>query len=105
MFGKDKHSVRIVGQADNTHIAVQPHLDGQDILIEDTAVGRRLATTLAAATSNTVTRVQIAGETWLVVPHNQDVDQLLCGLIDALISVRYAHPTLVQLPLFTGGSP
>ena len=36
--------------------------------------------------------------------HNRDVDALLVELIDLFISVRYAHPALVQLELALGQS-
>ena len=36
---------------------------------------------------------------WVVLSHSHELDRLIMELIDALISIRYAHPTLVQLPL------
>ena len=40
------------------------------------------------------------------IPHTPEIDRLLTELIDLFISIRYAHPTLVQLELAldeTGG--
>jgi len=34
-----------------------------------------------------------------VVVHDEEVDRLLVELIDVLVSIRYAHPTMVQLRL------
>jgi len=33
------------------------------------------------------------------IPHDHEVDRLLMELTDLFISIRYAHPTLVQLEL------
>ena len=33
------------------------------------------------------------------MPHDHQVDELLMELTDVFISIRYAHPTLVQLQL------
>ncbi len=33
------------------------------------------------------------------IPHSPEVDRLLTELTDLFISIRYAHPTLVQLEL------
>jgi hypothetical protein len=35
---------------------------------------------------------------WRIV-HNRKVDDLLVELIDLLISIRYAHPAIVQLEM------
>ena len=35
---------------------------------------------------------------WRIV-HNRQVDELLVDLIDLLISIRYAHPAMVQLEM------
>jgi hypothetical protein len=34
---------------------------------------------------------------FLRIPHTLQADRLLVELVDLLISIRYAHPTLVQL--------
>ncbi len=33
------------------------------------------------------------------IVHDEELDRLLIGLIDLLITIRYEHPTMVQLPL------
>ena len=85
-----------LGCLDGTEVGVQPTLDGQDILIEHSNLGQRLACLLAMGQTDIVRR----GETpYWRVHHSQEIDRLLVELIDLLISIRYAHPTLVQLEL------
>lgn len=77
-------------------VGVQPTLDGQDILIEHGDLGQRLACLLACGKAAIARRED--GTYWRIA-HNRQVDGLLVELIDLLISIRYAHPTLVQLEL------
>lgn len=77
-------------------VGVLHTLPGQDILIPDSAVGRRLARLLHAQAASTVRR---GNSTFLSIPHSPEVDVLLVELIDLFISIRYAHPSLVQLEL------
>ncbi len=90
---KELHRLGDVGGAE---VGVQPTLDGQDILIGHCDVGQRLACLLAMSKMEIVRR----GDTlfWRV-PHSHEVDRLLMDLTDLFISIRYAHPTLVQLEL------
>ena len=39
------------------------------------------------------------GDIRMEIPHTDEVDQLIMTLIDLLITARYEHPTMVQLPL------
>ena len=77
-------------------VGVLHTLPGQDILIQDGEVGRRLAALLDPEATAMIQR----GRTrFLRVPHNRDVDALLVELVDLFISMRYAHPSLVQLEM------
>ena len=85
-----------LGQPDGTEVVVQHTLDGQDILIERTDTGMRLARLLGAGAVESVRQ----GDTiYWRIPHTPEVDRLLVELTDLFISIRYAHPTLVQLEL------
>ena len=85
-----------LGNLDGAEVGVVPTLDGQDILIEHGDMGQRLACLLAMGQTDIVRQ----GETpYWRVHHTQEIDRLLVELIDLLISIRYAHPTLVQLEL------
>ena len=85
-----------LGNLDGAGVGVVPTLDGQDILIEHGDMGQRLACLLAMGQTDIVRR----GETpYWRVPHSQEIERLLVEHIDLLISIRYAHPTLVQLEL------
>jgi hypothetical protein len=81
---------------DDTEVGVQPTLDGQDILIQHSDLGQRLACLLACGN----TEIARQGELlfWRV-HHSPEVDRLLVELTDLFISIRYVHPTLVQLEL------
>jgi hypothetical protein len=43
--------------------------------------------------------VRREGTCYWRIPHDRQVDNLLVQLVDLLISIRYAHPTLVQMEL------
>jgi hypothetical protein len=85
-----------LGRLDGVKVGVLPTLAGQDILIEHSNTGQRLACLLAMGQTDILRR----GEAyyWRIV-HNWQVDELIVELIDLLISIRYAHPALVQLEL------
>jgi len=42
------------------------------------------------------------GRRWALVEHDENFDEFLRGLIDLLITLRYRHPTMVQLELQIG---
>ena len=86
----------VLGHLDGAEVGVQPTLDGQDILIQQSEIGRNLANLLALAD---VQFVQQGDASHWRIPHNHEVDGLLMELTDLFISIRYAHPTLVQLEL------
>ena len=85
-----------LGEIAGIKLGVQPTLDGQDILIEHSDPGQRLACLLGFGKAHIIRRED--GRYWRIV-HDRRVDSLLVELIDLLISIRYAHPTLVQLEL------
>ena len=81
---------------DRAEAGVRLTLEGQDILIQQSEMGRNLANLLAVAD---VQFVQRGSTSYWRIPHNHEVDRLLMQLTDLFISIRYAHPTLVQLEL------
>ena len=85
-----------LGLLDSVEVGVQPTLDGQDILIRHSDIGQRFACLLAFGQADIIRR---EGVSYWRVTHNRQVDGLMVELIDLLISIRYAHPTLVQLEL------
>ena len=85
-----------LGHLDGIEVGVQPTLDGQDIWIEHSNIGQRLACLLAMGQTDIVRR---EGAYFWRIAHNRQVDDLIVELIDLLISIRYTHPTLVQLEL------
>jgi hypothetical protein len=85
-----------LGEVSGAEVGVQPTLDGQDIFIQHSDVGQRLACLLAMGQTKIVRRGEAL---YWRVHHSQEVDRLLVEIIDLFISIRYAHPTLVQLEL------
>jgi hypothetical protein len=85
-----------LGHLASTAVGVQPTLGGQDILIQHSAVGQRLACLLAPVAAE-IDRLD--GILYWRIPHIQEADHLLTELIDLFIATRYSHPTLVQLEL------
>ena len=85
-----------LGQLDGNEVGVQSAHDGQDILIRHSDIGQSLACLLGFGKAEIVRQ----GEAyyWRIV-HNRQVDELLVELIDLLISIRYAHPAMVQLEM------
>ena len=92
----DDNEYFALGHLDGIEVGVQPTLDGQDIWIEHNNIGQRLACLLAMGHTDIVGR---EGAYFWRTAHSQQVDDLMVELIDLLISIRYAHPTLVQLEL------
>ena len=82
-----------------SEVGVQHTPVGQDVLIQHTDIGQRLARLLQPEAARTM----LQGQTvfWRI-PHSREVDALLVELIDLFISIRYAHPALVQLELAPG---
>ena len=85
-----------LGHLDGAEVGVQSTLDGQDILIRQSDIGQSLACLLGFGKADIVR--QEDAYYWRIV-HNRQVDDLLVELIDLLISIRYAHPAMVQLEM------
>ncbi len=88
-----------LGHLDDATVGVQHTLNGQDILIEHGDLGQRLACLLAFGKADIV---RLDDRTCWRIPHNRQVDDLLVELIDLLITIRYAHPAMVQLEMVLG---
>jgi hypothetical protein len=91
-----QQSYYVLGHLDGAEVGVQPTPDGQDILIRQSDLGQRLACLLASGKADIVRRE--SAYYWRIV-HDRQVDDLLVELIDLLISIRYAHPAMVQLKM------
>jgi hypothetical protein len=87
------HCLGCIGSAE---VGVQPTLTGQEILIQHSDLGQRLACLLATGKAEVVRREDVL---YWRIPHDREVDKLLMQLTDLFITIRYAHPTLVQLEL------
>ena len=82
-----------------SEVGVQHTPGGQDLLVQHTDIGQRLARLLQPEAARTMLRGQTV---FWRIPHSREVDALLVELIDLFISIRYAHPALVQLELALG---
>jgi hypothetical protein len=85
-----------LGYVNGTEVSVRSTPDGQDILIQQSDIGQRLACLLRFGKADIVRQAE--AHYWRIV-HNRQVDELLVELIDLLISIRYAHPAMVQLEM------
>ena len=85
-----------LGHVCGAEVGVQSALNSQDILIRQSDIGQSLACLLGFGKADIVRQ----GEAyyWRIV-HDRPVDDLLVELIDLLISIRYAHPAMVQLEM------
>ena len=89
---------QLLGHVTDTEVGVQPTLDGQDLIVQHNEVGHRLACLLGPGTANAQV-FRRGDDLYWRIPHTQRVDRLLIELADLFISIRYAHPNLVQLEL------
>ena len=89
-------SYRVLSHLDSTEVGVQPTLNGQDILIQQSDLGQRLACLLAFGKADIVRR---DGAYYWRIAHDRQVDDLLVELIDLFITIRYAHPAMVQMEM------
>jgi len=89
-------SYRVLSHLDSTEVGVQPTLNGQDILIRQSDLGQRLACLLAFGKADIVRR---DGAYYWRIAHDRQVDDLLVELIDLFITIRYAHPAMVQMEM------
>jgi hypothetical protein len=93
MQAKSYHPLGLLGGSD---VGVQSTADGQDILIRQSGIGQSLACLLGFGKADIVQR---EGAYHWRIAHNRQVDDLMVELIDLLISIRYAHPAMVQLEM------
>jgi hypothetical protein len=85
-----------LGCLDGADVGVQSTPAGQAILIRQSDTGQSMACLLGFGKADLVR--QADAYYWRIV-HNRQVDELLVELIDLLISIRYAHPAMVQLEM------
>jgi hypothetical protein len=85
-----------LGHLDGGAVGIRSTIAGQDILIQQSDKGRDLANLLA---SGEIEFIQQEDISYWRIPHDEEVDRLLVELIDLFISIRYTHPSLVQLEL------
>jgi hypothetical protein len=93
---KMENSLQYLGYLMGGEVRVQLTGDGQEILIPQSDTGQRLACLLGFGKTQIIRK---GDERYWLVPHSQQVDDLLVELIDLFISIRYAHPTMVQLEI------
>jgi hypothetical protein len=92
----NENEYRPLSTISGTAVGVQSTPDGQDILIRHSDTGQSLACLLGFGKADLVRQ---GDATYWRIAHNKQVDDLLVELIDLLISIRYAHPAMVQLEL------
>ena len=85
-----------LGLLDGADVGVQSTSGGQDILIRQSGLGQSLACLLSSGKADIVRREEVY---YWRITHNRQVDDLMVELIDLLISIRYAHPAMVQLDM------
>jgi hypothetical protein len=85
-----------LGCLDGADVGVQSTPAGQDILIRQSDIGQTLACLLGFGKADLVRQ---ADAYYWRIAHSKQVDDLLVELIDLLISIRYAHPAIVQLEM------
>ena len=85
-----------LGRLDGAEVGVQSSLKSQDIFIRQSDIGQSLACLLGFGKADIVRREE--AYYWRIT-HNRHVDDLMVELIDLLISIRYAHPSMVQLEM------
>ena len=91
-----EQSYHPLGHLDGTEVGVQSTLGGQDILIRQSNIGQSLACLLAFGKADIVRR---DGAYYWRIAHDRQVDDLLVELIDLFITIRYAHPAMVQMEM------
>lgn len=105
-MSEEGSSARILGVVGDTRLAARHRTDGlgQDILVEATPLGERLAQLLAAMDGRADPEPdRVDEQPALAVLHTPRLDDHLLQLIDLLIDLRWTHPRLVQLTLDLGG--
>jgi hypothetical protein len=104
---KNEQTIHALQPVGGTRVATRRRLEdmGQDILVEVTPIGGRLAWLLASLDGGASPQEeQVRGHPFYVIRHSRDLDQHVMELIDALIELRIAHPRLVQLEMVLPGA-
>lgn len=95
----------------DTEIRILPDPDGgqQTIRVQSTPLGELLARTLLQGiASPPLVRLSAHDEVapddegFYLLAHTPEMDARVCALIELFVSMRYNHPQLLQLSLFTG---
>ncbi len=85
----------------DTEIRILPNLDGgqQTIRVQATPLGKLLAQTLLHGTADPPLAPDDEG--FYPLTHTPEMDARICALIELFVGMRYSHPQLLQLHLFT----
>jgi hypothetical protein len=98
--------MKILEEIAGTAVSVRCHADGQgqDILVQATPIGERLAGLLASIDGGGEPAMErIEAQTVYVIPHSKTLDEHVKKLVDVLILLRWEHPRLMQLSLALPG--
>jgi len=98
----DNQPIRALQSVGGTVVATRPRMTGagQDILVEVTPLGGRLAWLLVSLDGGDEPGKEwVQGRQFYVIRHSADLDDHVTELIDTFIGMRIAHPRLVQLEL------
>ena len=101
----DNQPIRALQSVGGTVVATRPRMGGagQEILVEATSLGGRLAWLLASLDGGGEPgRERLQDRQFYVIRHSAELDDHVTELIDTLIGLRIAHPRLVQLELDLG---
>jgi hypothetical protein len=91
-----ENSPQCLGYLLGNEVWVNHARDGQQILIPEGDTGQRLACLIGFGKAHKISK---GDKCYWLVSHSRQVDHLLVELIDLLVSIRYAHPTMVQLEM------
>lgn len=94
--------MKVLEEIAGTAVSVRPYADGQgqDILVQATPVGERLALFLASIDGGGEPAMeQVDTQPVYVIPHSRRLDEHVKELVDVLILLRWEHPRLMQLSL------
>ena len=98
MSDPTRGGIQHLGSIGGAQVAVQVRGLGQCILVQKSETGRHLVRLLGCEPQRLAT-VQTDGIGYWCLEHDGRVDELLRTTIDVLISIRYLHPSFMQLRL------
>ncbi len=93
-----ENDIQHLGSIDGAQIAVVTDGLDQRIVVQHSESGQHLVRLLGFVPEGLPT-TQVASVRYWSLPHDARVDDLLRTLVDILISIRYLHPSFVQLRL------